>query len=57
MATITLRVRQAPDQPWFQNFTQGGWKLRDNVNSSWIDMTPANTKVRSSDNTTWLDPE
>ena len=57
MSTIVLRVRQSPNSPWYQVFSQGGWKVRDNANSSWIDMNTANTKVRSSDNATWLDPE
>lgn len=57
MATVVLRIRETSTDAWYQVFTQGGWKVRDNANASWIDMGPDNTKVRSSDNSTWLDAE
>ena len=57
MASVVLRIRQSPTDAWYQVFTQGGWKVRDNANTGWIDMGPDNTKVRSSDNSTWLDAE
>ena len=57
MADIVLRVRQSPNEAWYQVFSQGGWKVRDNANGSWIDMDAVNTKVRNSDNSGWLIPE
>jgi len=55
MATVvTLRVRENPDANWVQNFSNWGWKVRTNGNSSWVQMFPENTKVRSADNTSWL---
>jgi hypothetical protein len=52
MADVTLRVRQTPRQGWIQNFSQYGWKVK--YQGSWIQLGPWNTKVRSADNTTWL---
>lgn len=54
MATIRLRVRKDANSPWVENFSRNGWKLRDSANSNWLQMTPVNTKVRSADNTQWL---
>lgn len=51
---ITLRVRKDPQSNWIENFSNWGWKVRTNGNSSWFQLTPANTKVRSADNTSWL---
>lgn len=51
---VTLRVRQTPDSNWVQNFSNWGWKVRAGGDSSWVQMHPQNTKVRSADNTSWL---
>lgn len=53
--TIKLRVRETSNTPWIENFSKGGWKVRNDANTGWILMTPDNTKVRSMDNTTWLE--
>jgi hypothetical protein len=54
MSTVLLKVRETPSSPWHQVFSQNGWKVRDPSNSYWIQMTPQNTKLRSADNSTWL---
>lgn len=51
---VRLIVRDSPTGQWIQNFDKLGWKLRNDANTAWIQMHPANTKVRSSDNTRWL---
>ena len=51
---VLLKVRETPTSQWVQNFSQNGWKVRDPSNSYWIQMTPANTKLRSTDNSSWL---
>lgn len=50
---IRLRVRKTPTDQWLENFSRGGWRVRDPSNGTWILMTPENTKVRSADNTQW----
>lgn len=57
MASITLRVRPSPNDAWYQVFSLNGWKVRDNSNTTWINMIPENTKVRNSDNSGWFDVE
>lgn len=54
MATVLLKVRETPTSNWVENFSQNGWKVRDPSNTYWIQMTPQNTKLRSTDNSTWL---
>jgi hypothetical protein len=51
---VRLRVRQTATSPWVENFDKLGWKLRDTSNAGWMQLHPGNTKVRSSDNTKWL---
>lgn len=51
---VRLIVRESQTSQWVQNFERLGWKLRDSSNKSWIQLHPANTKLRSSDNTKWL---
>lgn len=51
---VLLKVRETPTSQWVQNFSQNGWKVRDPSNQYWIQMTPANTKLRSTDNSSWL---
>lgn len=51
---VRLVVRDRPTSPWIKNFEQLGWKLRKADNSGWIQMHPGNTKLRSTDNTKWL---
>lgn len=51
---VRLIVRDKPTSPWIINFEKLGWRLRNAENSGWILMHPGNTKVRSSDNTKWL---
>lgn len=51
---VRLVVRQTPTSPWIINFEKLGWKVRNEANSAWIQMHPGNTKVRSADNTKWL---
>lgn len=51
---VRLVVRQTPTSPWIINFERLGWKVRDSNNSTWIQMHPGNTKVRSADNTKWI---
>lgn len=50
-----LIVRKSPSSPWVRNFSLLGWKVRSADGKSWIPMHPANTKIRSSDNTKWLE--
>lgn len=50
---IRLRVRKTPNDPWVENFSRRGWKVRDASNGRWIQMSPENTKVRSADNSQW----
>lgn len=51
---VRLVVRDRPTSPWIKNFEQLGWKIRKEDNSGWIQMHPGNTKLRSTDNTKWL---
>jgi hypothetical protein len=51
----TMIARDKPTSPWVRNFSALGWKVRNPENSGWIIMHPANTRVRSSDNTRWLE--
>ena len=51
MATVTLKVRQSPSHGWVTNFSNYGWKVYHN--GQWIQMSPANTKIRSADGTGW----
>lgn len=55
MAGVTLQVRKNAQSTWIKNFGQGGWKVRSPANNGWVPMGPHNTKIRSADNTTWLD--
>lgn len=50
-----ILVRASSEAPWVRNFSALGWKIRKPDNSGWIPMHPANTRVRSSDNTRWLE--
>lgn len=50
---IKLRVRKTPTSPWVENFSREGWRVKDPSTGQWIIMTPANTKVRSMDDTQW----
>jgi hypothetical protein len=52
--TVLLKVRATPADSWVQNFSQNGWKVRDPSNGNWIQMTPANTKLRATDNASWM---
>lgn len=54
MATVLLKVRETPSSDWVTCFSQNGWKVRDPSNGRWIQMNPQNTKLRSNDNSTWL---
>jgi hypothetical protein len=49
---VILKVRQSPLHGWVTKFSAYGWKVR--YNGAWLQMTPANTKVRSADGTAWL---
>lgn len=51
---LILRARKDPNSPFVRVFSNGGWKVRNQQNNGWIQMTPSNTKVRNSDNTGWL---
>jgi len=51
---VRLRVRDKPTSAWIENFDKLGWKVRNASNSGWVQMHPGNTKVRSADNTRWL---
>lgn len=50
-----LRARKNANSPWVRVFSQLGWKLRNNSDTGWIQMTPQNTKIRNADNTGWLE--
>lgn len=52
---ILLRVRKSANAPWIENFSRNGWRVKDPSGTTWIQMTPQNTKVRSPDNTQWLE--
>lgn len=54
MATITLQVRKTANSNWIKNFSAYGWKVRSPANNAWVPLGPHNTKIRSADNTTWL---
>lgn len=51
---IKLQVRKTANSNWISNFSTYGWKVRSPANNAWVPMGPHNTKIRSADNTTWL---
>lgn len=46
---LVLRIRRRPEEPWIQNHHVGGWKVRNEQNTGWIDMNPANTQIANPD--------
>jgi hypothetical protein len=50
-----LRLRDATNAYWLNNFCAGAWKVRNPNNDGWIEMTPDNTQVRNADDSGWLE--
>lgn len=58
MTDIVLKVRESAQDQWVTNFSrQGGWKVRNQTNTGWITLHPANTRVRNATDTGWLTPK
>ena len=52
---VILRARKDRTSPFVRVFSSAGWKVRNQTNSGWIQMTPTNTRVRNGSNTAWLE--